>query len=150
MKNELVLIALKNFMEISTFKDITSSKVKRVALGTDSIGAGIYAKQILDFFKIYDQVKQKAVFEEQDVQQILKYVDTGEADVGITFFTEAKRSDKVKILAIAPVGSHTPAISTIAVTKKSKHVSEAKEFIQFFTGKQAISILERFGFININ
>ncbi len=149
MKNELVLIALKNFMGISTFKDITSSKVKRVALGTDQIGAGIYAKQILNFLNIYDQVKQKAVFEEQDAQQILKYVERGEADVGITFLTEAKRSDKVKILAIAPPGSHTPAISTIAVTKNSKHISEAKEFIQFVTSKQSISILENFGFLNI-
>jgi len=150
VKNEIVLIALKNFPEGFEFKDITSSKVKRVALGSKNIGAGIYAKQILDFLQIYDQVKAKCVFEEQDVQQILKYVETGEADVGITFLTEAKRSDKVKILAIAPPGSHTPAISSIAVIKNSKHVSEAKEFIKFVTGDEAKAILKNFGFININ
>ncbi|KYC36157.1 hypothetical protein WA1_41195 [Scytonema hofmannii PCC 7110] len=149
MKNEIVLISLNNFTGSSNFQDILNNKVKRIALGTENIDAGIYAKQILDFFKIYDQVKSKGIFEEQDVQQVLKYVETGHADVGITFLTEAKRSRKVKILAISPEGSHAPVISTIAVVKNSKHIAEAREFINFLKSDRAISIFEKFGFMKI-
>ncbi|MUG97419.1 molybdate ABC transporter substrate-binding protein [Scytonema sp. UIC 10036] len=149
MKNEIVLISLNNFSGISSFPELLNSSVKRVALGTENIDAGIYAKEILDFFKIYDQVKPKGIFEEQDVQQILKYVESGHADVGITFLTEAKRSKKVKILAMSPVGSHAPVVSTIAIVKHSKHIAESRKFINFLRSNRAISIFEKFGFMKI-
>jgi molybdate transport system substrate-binding protein len=149
VKNEIVLISLNNFSNLSSFQDLLDVKVKRVALGTENIDAGIYAKQILDFLKIYDRVKTKAVFEEQDVQQILKYVESGHADVGITFLTEAKRSKKVKILVASPEGSHAPVVSTIAIIKNSKHVAEAREFINFLKSNRAKSIFEKFGFMKI-
>ncbi|KAF3888751.1 MULTISPECIES: molybdate ABC transporter substrate-binding protein [Nostocales] len=149
IENEIVLISLNKLFGISNFTDILNSQVKKVALGTENIDAGIYAKQILDNLKIYDQAKSKFIFEDRDVQQILKYVETGHADVGITFLTEAKRSKKVKILAMSPVGSHVPVISTVAVVKNSKHIAESREFIRFLKSKRAISIFEEFGFIKI-
>ncbi|GAB1541531.1 molybdate ABC transporter substrate-binding protein [Scytonema sp. NUACC21] len=149
IENEIVLIGLKDFTGVSNFQDIVNSRVKRVGLGSENIDAGIYAKQILDFLKIYEKIKQKGIFEEQDVQQILKYVETGHVDVGITFLTEAKRSKKVKILAISPKGSHSPAIANIAVMKNSNHISEAQEFINFLKSDRAISIFERFGFLRL-
>jgi molybdate transport system substrate-binding protein len=58
---------------------------------------------------VLNKVKGKAVYS-KDVTEVLNWVETGNADAGIVYTTDAKASDKVKIIATAPSDSHAPVI----------------------------------------
>ena len=146
-KNGIVLITHKDSkLAISSFKDLTSEKVKRVALGSEKVSAGIYTSEVLKFFGVYEQVNKKGVFAEEDIRQVLKQVETKSVDVGITYATEPKVSNLVKIIAIAPEKSHTPVISPIAVLTKCKYIPEAKDFINFLASDRVAPIFDKYGF----
>ncbi|MFB2917654.1 molybdate ABC transporter substrate-binding protein [Aerosakkonema sp. BLCC-F2] len=150
-KNAMVLIVPKeSSLPISSFSDLTDKRVKTVALGNDKIAGGIYTKQVLNYFKIFDLVMKKGVFVEEDIRQVLKAVEAGNVDAGITYLTEAKLSNEVKIVAIAPKISHIPVISPVAVLKRCENVPEAKDFLAFLKSDRAVAIFERYGFTIIN
>jgi molybdate transport system substrate-binding protein len=74
-------------------------------------------------------------------------VETGNVDAGIVYETEAKQSDKVKIVATAPENSHSPIIYPVAVLKNSKDAAAAKEFVEFLRSEKAGNVFKKYGFI---
>lgn len=146
-KNNIALIVPQNStIPISDFQDLTSKQVKRVALGSENVSAGVYTKEALISLKIYDPVKKKGVFAQEDIREVLRAVETRNVDAGITFLTEIKLSNKVKLVTIAPESSHSPVISPIVVLKSCQNISEAKEFIQFLKSNEAATVFKKYGF----
>ena len=74
--------------------------------------------EVLTHLGLYDRLKPKFVLA-KDVRQVLTYVATGNADAGIVYATDARISSKVKVVATAPAGSHSPVIYPIAIVKDS-------------------------------
>ncbi|MCL1468867.1 molybdate ABC transporter substrate-binding protein [Argonema galeatum] len=147
LTNQLVLIVPQDStLQISNFKDLINEKIKRVALGQEKLLAGINAKETLTSLGIYDRVKNKGIFAGDDIRQILKAVETKKVDAGITYLTEAKLSDRVKVVAIAPENTHSPIVYNVAVIKGCQNVPEAKEFIQFIKSEKGEAISEKYGF----
>ena len=146
LSNQLVLIAPKNSTTVSGFKDLTSDDVKKVAIGEPkSVPAGKYAQEVLTSLKIFDLIKPKVVFA-KDVRQVLSYVETGNADVGMVYMTDAKLSNSVKIVVTAPAKSHSPVVYPVAVIKDSKNILAAKDFVQFLSSDSAGDIFVKYGF----
>jgi len=146
LQNQVVLIVPKDATAIADFKDLTSDRIKKIALGEPkSVPVGKYSEEILTSLKILNPVKAKAVYA-KDVRQVLNYVVAGNADAGIVYITDAKSSDQVKIGAIAPENSHSPVIYPIAVLKSSKNVDAAKDFVQFLFSDRAKTVFEKQGF----
>ncbi|MEH2324954.1 MAG: molybdate ABC transporter substrate-binding protein [Nostoc sp.] len=146
LKNQLVLIVPQNSTTVADFKDLTSSRIKKIALGEPkSVPAGQYAQQVLTSLKILDQIKSKAVYA-KDVRQALNYVESGNADAGIVYLSDAKSTPKVKIVATASEKTHSPIVYPITVLKNSKNVDAAKDFVQFLSGNEAKTVFEKQGF----
>lgn len=146
LKNQLVLIAPQNSNDVTDFKDLTSPRIKKIALGEPkSVPAGQYAQQVLTSLKIADQIKSKSVYA-KDVRQALNYVESGNTDAGIVYLSDAKSTQKVKIVATASEKSHSPIVYPIAILKSSKHLDAAKNFVQFLSGNAAKSVFEKQGF----
>lgn len=146
LKNQVVLIEPEKATTIKDFKDLTSNTVKKIALGEPkSVPAGQYAQEVLTSLKISDQVKSKVVYA-NDVRQVLNYVETGNTDAGIVYLSDAKSSNKVKIVATAPENSHSPVVYPIAVLKSSKNADAAKDFVQFLFSDRAKTVFEKWGF----
>lgn len=146
LQNQVVLIVPKDATAIADFKDLTSDRIKKIALGEPkSVPVGKYSEEVLTSLKILNPVKAKAVYA-KDVRQVLNYVEAGNADAGIVYITDAKSSDQVKIVAIAPENSHSPVIYPIAVLKSSKNVDAAKDFVQFLFSDRAKTVFEKQGF----
>ena len=146
LKNQVVLIVPQNSTVVADFKDLTSPCIKKIALGEPkSVPAGQYAQQILTSLKILDRVKSKAVYA-KDVRQALNYVESGNADAGIVYLSDAKSTPKVKIVATASEKTHSPVIYPIAILKSSKNVDGAKDFVQFLSGNEAKTVFEKQGF----
>ena len=147
LQNEVVLIVPKNSaVDVKTFEDLAREDVKRIALGEPKgVPVGQYSEEILTALNLLDAVKAKAVYG-SDVRQVLAWVESDEADCGIVYATDAAISDKVKVVAVAPEGSHKPVVYPAAVIKNSKQLDAAKKFLDFTTSAEAGKIFEHYGF----
>src|SRR5271154_2335152 len=148
LRNEVVLIVPKDStLGISTFQDLTHANVKQVALGEPTVvPAGQYAKEVLTSLGIYDAVNAKAILG-KDVRQVLTYVETGNVDAGIVYATDAMSSAKVKVVATAPAGSHSPVIYPAAVIKASKNPVATRAFLDFLASARGLTIFQKYGFL---
>jgi molybdate transport system substrate-binding protein len=146
-KNRLVLIVPKNAVGINSFYSLKDAKVKKIAIGEPrSVPAGQYAQQVLEKLKIWTEVKSKLVFA-NNVRQVLASVESGNADTGLVYATDAKISSRVKVVVTADEKYHSPIIYPLAVVKRSKNVNAAKEFSQFLSSNQAKAVFKKYGFI---
>lgn len=147
LENEVVLIVPKDGgKDIASFDALATPTVSRVALGElKGVPVGQYTEEILTKLGILDQVKAKAVYG-SDVRQVLSWTETGDVDCGIVYATDAAVSDKVKVAAKAPAGSHKPVIYPAAILKDTKHMEEAKAFLDFVSSEKGMTILKKYGF----
>ncbi|NES86285.1 MAG: molybdate ABC transporter substrate-binding protein [Moorea sp. SIO2B7] len=146
VKNKIVLIAPQDRVGVSTIKELTSKQVSKIAIGEpESVPAGKYSKEFLTSFNLYKTLKNKFVFA-KNVRQVLAYVETGNVDAGFVYATDAKLSDKVKVIATVPEETHSPIIYTVAVLKNSKYHDIAQDFWQFIFSKSAKILFNKYGF----
>ena len=147
LENEVVLIVPKDGgKDVTSFDALATPTVSRVALGEPKgVPVGQYTEEILTKLGILDQVKAKSVYG-SDVRQVLSWTETGDADCGVVYATDAAVSDKVKVAAKAPADSHKPVIYPAAILKDTKHMNEAKSFLDFVSSEKGMAILEKYGF----
>lgn len=148
LRNTLVLIAPPDF-RLADFQGLLGGSVKRVALGDPaSVPAGRYGKQTLVALHLFDKLRTKIVLA-KDVRQVLTYVETGNADAGLVYSTDALASDKVRVVAEAPENSHDPIVYPVALVKQSGDDSRKQasgEFEEFLSTPAAQSIFQKHGF----
>ncbi|MBQ7629144.1 MAG: molybdate ABC transporter substrate-binding protein [Selenomonadaceae bacterium] len=151
LENEVVLIVpTDSDKNISSFTDLTQENINRIALGEfKGVPVGQYSEEILNNLGILDTIKSKIVFG-SDVRQVLSWVETGDADCGIVYATDAAISDKVKVVAVAEKNLHKPVIYPAAIIKTSKNLDAAKKFLNFVETEPAKNIFSKFGFKVIN
>jgi molybdate transport system substrate-binding protein len=149
--NKVVLIVpLDSTLGLKDFKDLTSDKVTKVAIGDPkSVPAGNYAHQAFDQLGITAQIQPKEVLG-SDVRQVLTYVESGNVDAGIVYSTDTLVSNKVKVVASAPAEINAKIVYPVAVVKTSKVQEAAKEYLNFLFSAQAKSLLEKYGFTPVS
>jgi molybdate transport system substrate-binding protein len=145
LRNSLVLIAPSG-SALRGFEGLTANQIHTIAVGDPaSVPAGRYGKQTLESLHLYDRLNSKFVLG-KDVRQVLTYVETGDADAGLVYATDARISTRVRVVAVAPEESHDPIVYPIAVTKSSQNQSAVREFIKYLRSPAAQAIFERHGF----
>ena len=132
---------------ISDFKDATSDKIKKIALGEPkTVPVGQYSEEIFTSLNILDIVKSKAVYG-KDVKEVLAWVETGNVDAGVVYGSDAKASKKVKIVTTAGKDLYkTPVVYPVAVIKASKNIDDTKAFLKFLSSDKAKEVFEKHGF----
>lgn len=149
LANDLVMVMPINStikLAKATSKELTKDEFKSVALGIpETVPAGTYAKQTLDYLGLYDKLKPKLV-QAKDVRQVLTYVETGNADAGFVYRTDALTSKKVKIVLTIASWAHDEIVYPEGIVKETKHPDEAKLFYQYLQGKEATAVFVQYGF----
>mgnify|MGYP001321920663 CR=1 FL=1 len=144
VKNTLVLVVAKDNDTIKSFEDL--EKAKTIAMGEpESVPAGKYASEALTSLNLLDKVKSKLVYA-KDVRQVLAYVESGDAEAGLVYQTDANISDKVKVAAVADESLHSSLVYPAAVVKDSKNQEQAKAFVDFLSSDKAAAVFEKHGF----
>jgi molybdate transport system substrate-binding protein len=144
--NELVLIVPATSQGIKDFPDLKTSAAKSIAVGDPQVvPAGMYAKQTLEHLGLLPAIQRKLVFA-KDVRQVLTYVDTGNADAGLVYATDARISNAVRVVATAPSDSHLPILYPIALLKDSKSPQPARTLLDALESPDALSVFEKAGF----
>ena len=147
LKNSIVLIAPEGRAGITGFQDLVRPEIKVIAIGDpQTVPAGKYAQEVLTHFGLYDKLKPKFVLA-KDVRQVLTYVETGNADAGIVYLTDARTSARVSVITTAPEDSHSPVVYPVAIIAGSRNVAAAKAFEEFLLGSKASAIFKKYGFV---
>ena len=146
LENQVVLVVPADAENISDFQDLTNDRIEKIAIGEpDSVPVGEYAKEVLSSLNIFEQLEPKMIFA-KSVLQVLTYVETGNVDAGIVYATDAKKSDRVKVVAVAPEASHSPVIYPVAVIKEAQNPDPGDNFVEFLSSKPAGDIFKKHGF----
>lgn len=145
--NEVVLIVPKEGgRNITDFKQVTEPEIKHIALGEPKgVPVGQYSEEVFTKLGILDAVKAKAVYG-SDVRQVLSWVESGDAECGVVYATDAAVSDKVKVSAKAPADTHKPIVYPAAALKDSKHLDAARDFLAFVANDTNKKLFEKYGF----
>lgn len=146
--NDVVLITEKgNKKDIKSIEELATDKVSLVALGDpESVPVGQYSQEILNFYKIADEVNAKTTYA-SDVRQVLNWVSTGEADAGFVYKTDAMLKDaNVDIIESAAKDSHKKVIYPVASLKDSKNKELAKKFLDYLKSEDAMKVFAKYGF----
>lgn len=144
--NTLVLITPAPSKMVNSIEDLTRLYVSLVALGEPkTVPAGMYAQQTLEHLGLFAAIEKKIVYA-KDVRAVLTYVETGNADAGFVYRTDALTSHKVRVVATAAEDSHDPIVYPAAALKNSKNAGAAKEFLEFLQGPEARAVFEKYGF----
>jgi molybdate transport system substrate-binding protein len=148
LNNKVVLVVPSDStLSLSSFKDLTGEKVKKIAIGDPkSVPAGTYAQQAFDEMGITSQVTGKYVMG-ADVKAVLSYVESGNVDAGIVYSTDALTSKKVKIVASAPDDINAKVVYPVAVVKTSKYPNEALDYENFLFLAGTRETFEKYGFV---
>lgn len=148
VENKLVVVVPKDSkLEITKYEDLTKAGLQKLALGeTATVPAGQYAQEVLKKLQLWDKVQDKVVFA-KDVRTVLAYVETGNVEAGIVYQTDAAASDKIKIAATAPEGSHQPIVYPAAILSGSKQAQEAEAFLAYLFSPESKAVFEKYGFV---
>lgn len=145
--NELVLIVpMDGDKSLADFRQLGAEDIRHIALGEPKgVPVGQYAEEVLVHLGMLEAVKAKAVYG-ADVRQVLSWVESGDADCGVVYATDAAASEKVKIVTKAPAGSHKPIVYPAAVLRDSRQQAMAKDFLAFIAGEDGKRVFTQYGF----
>ena len=145
LRNTLVLIAPSG-SGLQGFAGLIENSVRQIALGDPgSVPAGQYGNETLTALKLYDRVKGKIVLA-KDVRQVLTYVETGNADAGLVYATDAQNDARVRIVATAPEETHEPIVYPVAVVGAGRESGAAQQFVEYLQSPTAAAIFVKHGF----
>jgi molybdate transport system substrate-binding protein len=143
----VIVVAMERGAPIRHPKDLATDKVKRLALAEPrTVPAGIYAREYLLKQNLWRALETKVVPTE-NVRATLAAVESGNAEAGIVYKTDAAISSKVRVAYEVP-REEGPAISyPMAVLKEARRVESAKRFLKYLDSDGAGRVFEKFGFI---
>lgn len=127
--------------------ELQQASVRRIALANpEAVPAGKYAKAWLQKAGLWTSLHDRVV-PSLDVRAALATVESGAADVGIVYRTDAAISKKVRILYEVP-GTDGPRISyALAAVKGRGDLDAARRVVAWLAGPEAAGSFERYGFI---
>lgn len=124
--------------------DLARAFTGRLAIGDPaSVPAGTYAQEAFTRLGWWASLKDRLA-PAADVRAALRLVELGEADLGVVYATDAKRSDKVVVAATVPAELHAPVRYPAALTVEAKPAAAA--FLAWLAGPEAAAIWARHGF----
>lgn len=146
LSNELVLIVGKDNQTITGVQDLSKPEVKKIALGIpDSVPAGKYTQESLKSLQLWDTLQSKFIFA-KDVTQVLNYVETGNAEAGFVYRSDAMLSNKVKVAYPVPDSAHKPIVYPAAVLANSKNKEIAGDFLKYLESSAGKLVFASYGF----
>lgn len=147
LANSLVVVVLKDSpLKIETPAALAGEAIKFLALGeTQTVPAGIYAREFLARAGLWEKV-QARVLPCDNVRAALAVVESGNAEAGIVYKTDAAISEKVRVAYEVPAAQSPVIRYPGAVLSGSKHPEAATKFLDYLASDAARKVFEKFGF----
>lgn len=146
--NTLTLITTAEKKDTITMDTLTTDAAGTIAVGEpETVPAGKYAAQVFENMNITDQLSGKIVYA-KDVRAVLNYVETGDADCGFVYRTDAMlmANDKGAIIGDVDESLHDPIVYPAAILKEASQSDSTADFYEFIQSDFAKEVFEKYGF----
>jgi molybdate transport system substrate-binding protein len=110
-----------------------------------SVPAGIYAKEVLDHYNLWDRLHNQVV-QTDNVRSALRLVELGQVDLGLVYFSDAVASKDVQIVERLPARSHS-SIEYHAALVGTNSNRDAQNFYDVLVSDRFAGILLTNGFV---
>ncbi len=146
LSNKIVLITGRDAPSIGGISELADADLNRVAMPDPEIApAGNYARTALQNLGLWERMLPRIVFA-NDVRATLSYVQTGNADAGFLYQTDAANAEEITVLDIVPTDSYPDVVYPAAVVRSTDNVQGAEAMLEFLQSDAAKEIFRRHGF----
>ena len=145
ISNQLVLVVPASQRGRLGFRDLSSPRIRRIAIGDSAVPAGEYARQVLAHYQLSAILKPKLV-PLGSVRAVAAAVASGNADAGFVYRSDVVGIGNLRITATAAAASHKPILYSGAVIQRSRQPGVAKAYLDGLASTAARSALLRAGF----
>lgn len=142
-ENRLVLASAEQLQETDLKTLLANSEL--IAVGEpESVPVGFYTKEALSRIGIWESLESQLIFA-KDARQVLSYIESGNAEMGIIYSSDAELSTRLKTVIDLPKGD-TEIVYPAGILTGAENKEAAKEFMDFLTSKEGRKIVEDYGF----
>lgn len=153
LENKVVLVVPEgNPAGIQSFQDLTTDKLKLIALGNSDVPVGSYSLDILKYLGLDVKTLESAgkITYGSNVKEVTTQVSEGTVDCGIIYATDAysaqQNGSKMTVVDTATSEMCSPILYPAAVLKDSAHPDETKAFLQYLQTPACSKVFEQVGF----
>ena len=134
LSNKIVLITGQDAPSVGSVDELANANFERIAMPDPEIApAGNYTKTALRNLGLWERMLPSIVFA-NDVRATLSYVQTGNADAGFLYQTDAATADDVVVLDIVPIRTLIPMWCTRLRSCKARRIRKARRLCWSFCG----------------
>ncbi len=146
--NRLVIIVPDRSTHLpQTPEDLLDPVFAHLALADpESVPAGKYARQALVKLELWESLESRVV-PGNDVRQALTYVETGAAEVGIVYTTDAAVSRHVRVAMEIARELTEPVVYPCLLLQRPVENPSAVALFDYLSSSAANQVFERFGFV---
>jgi len=148
LANTLVLVvAAESGALVAKLSDLTKPELRHLAIGEPAtVPAGTYTKELLQKLSLWAPLQGRLV-PLDNVRAVLAAVESGNAEAGFVYRTDALISKKVKIAVEVPLADGPKITYPVAVLKDSKQPTAAQALAGYLAGPEAQAVFARYGFL---
>lgn len=147
--NSLVIVTAPAGPVIANVADLAGESVRRISVGNPkAVPAGVYAKTYLEKQGLWNALQPKLIPAES-VRAALAVVESGNAEAGIVYKTDAASSRNVKVALEIPAAEGPEIVYPAALVSQSGHAAAAKKFLAHLAGREAGVEFSKLGFTRL-
>jgi len=131
--------------EVRSIADLHKSSVHKIGVGDpESVAVGHYAKQALSKAGLWQELEPRLVYSQSGCE-LLKWLGLGrDIDAAIVFSVcEKQDGGSVQVVHEFPADIIPPVPLILGVSKSSREPDEARRFVDFVAGAQAVETLRK-------
>lgn len=142
----VVVVPSDSSLPVQRIADLARPEIRHLSMGEPEGGpAGKYAKQALTELGLWERLKGKVVAG-NDVRQALAFVETGAAEAGIVYATDAAISKKVKVALDIPPQLGSPIRYPVVLLSPGAQKPAAVQFFECLQSPPASAVFRKYGF----
>jgi len=145
--NSLVIVVpADSRWTLGALSELPGLKLTHIAIGEPAtVPVGTYTKEVLKKAGLLEALSPSFI-PLDNVRAVLAAVESGNADLGFVYRTDALISKKVRIALEVPASIAPRIAYPVAVLKASTVPAEAKVFAQFLKSPEASAVFLKYGF----
>jgi molybdate transport system substrate-binding protein len=144
----VVIVTAEGGPSLAALADLRGAAFRRLAIGDPAtVPAGVYAREHLEKNGLWTHLSEK-LLPVDSVRAALAAVESGNADAGFVYKTDALASHKVRIALEIPRAEGPCIVYVAAVVAGSKQGASAKAFLTWLASAEAQAIFLKHGFLS--
>jgi molybdate transport system substrate-binding protein len=148
LSNRLVVIGPRaGPPAVRSSRDLARKEIRRLSLANpEAVPAGKYAKAWLEKIGLWKAVRDRVV-PAVDVRAALAAVESGAAETGVVYRTDAAVSRRAVVLFEVPEGEAPEISYAVAAMRDRPEMERARKVVDCLAGPEARGVFEALGFI---